>query len=48
MWLFLQFKNRNVGAKLSKESDMKQSIKKITFKTFKKCPFKVDFSAEID
>ena len=34
--LFLQFKNTNVGVRISKESDMEQRVKKLTFKTFKK------------
>ena len=46
LWLFLQFKN--IVAKISKKSDIKQRVRKFTFKTFKKWPFKEDFYAETD
>ena len=31
-----KFKNRNVGAKINKESDINEKVKKLRFKTFKK------------
>ena len=46
LWLFLQFKN--IVAKISKKSDIKQRVRKFTFKTFKKWPFKEDFYGETD
>ena len=39
-------KNRNVGVKIRKESDIKKKVEKITFKTFKKWSFKEKFSAD--
>ena len=52
--MFLQFKNRDVGV-LEKENSLtvtlrvrsdREKAKKLTFKTFKKWPFKEDISAE--
>ena len=44
MWLFLQFKNRNLGVKIQSQKK-KIKAKKFIFKTLKKWP-KGDFSLE--
>ena len=46
--LFLQFENRNVVVKINQKLNIKQRVKSLTFKTFKKWPIKEDFSAETD